>query len=101
MVRKEARDRRRSKSALLREVIEGAFTGAAAAVRSAAEERRQSLLVSQLDSEQETLRFIERAADLRRWMPHGSRRRSRLSLARHAAGGRAPRRSTAKRTTRD
>lgn len=72
MVRKEAQRRRRSKSALRRKVIEGPFTGAAPAIRAAAEERRQSLLVSQLDSEQETLRFIERAADLRGWMPRGS-----------------------------
>lgn len=65
-IHQEARRRNRSKSAVLREVIEGAFAGTPA-LDPAAEARRQSLLVSRLDSEQETLRFIESAADVRGW----------------------------------
>lgn len=66
-IQQEARRRKRTKSALLREVIEGAFAGAAAAVDPAAEARRQSLLVSGRESEKEALRFIEGAADVRGW----------------------------------
>lgn len=66
-ISQEARRRNRSKSALLREVIEEAFVGGTPAIDPAAEARRQSLLVSRLDSEEETLRFIESAADVRGW----------------------------------
>lgn len=66
-ISQEARRRKRSKSAVLREVIEGAFAGGTPAIDPAAEARRQSLLVSRLDSEQEALRFIESAADVRGW----------------------------------
>ncbi len=66
-VKQEARRRKRSKSAVLREVIEAAFAGAAGADDPAAEARRQSLLVSGRPSEKEALRFIEGAADVEGW----------------------------------
>ena len=66
-IQQEARRRKRTKSAVLRDVIEGAFGGGAAADDPAAEARRQSLLVSGRPSEKEALRFIEGAADVRGW----------------------------------
>ena len=65
-IQQEARRRKRTKSAIVREVIEAAFAGAPAE-DPAAEARRQSLLVSGRESEKEALRFIERAADVRGW----------------------------------
>jgi hypothetical protein len=66
-IEEEARRRRRTKSAVVREVIEGAFAGKGLANDPAAEARRQSLLVSGRASEKEALRFVEDAADLRGW----------------------------------
>ena len=66
-IQREARRRKRTKSALLREVIEGAFAGGGPADDPAAEARRQSLLVSGRASEKESLRFVENAADVRGW----------------------------------
>ena len=66
-IQQEARRRRRTNSAVLREVIEGAFAGTTSLVDPAAEARRQSLLVSGRESEKEALRFIEGAADVRGW----------------------------------
>jgi hypothetical protein len=66
-IQQEARRRKRSKSALLREVIQEAFAGGGSVTDPAAEARRQSLLVSRLDSEHEALQFIESAADVRGW----------------------------------
>jgi hypothetical protein len=71
-IQQEARRRKRTKSAVLRELIEGAFAGGAfaggaAADDPAAEARRQSLLVSGRPSEKEALRFIEGAADVQGW----------------------------------
>jgi hypothetical protein len=63
----EARRRRRTKSAVVRDIIEAAFAGAAASTDPAAEARRQSLLVSGRESEKDALRFIEGAADVRGW----------------------------------
>ena len=66
-IEREARRRKRTKSAVLREVIEGAFAGGAPIDDPAAEARRQSLLVSGRASEKDALRFIEGAADVRGW----------------------------------
>ncbi len=63
----EARRRRRTKSAVLRELIEGAFATGAAPEDPAVEARRQSLLVSGRASARAALRFIEGAADVRGW----------------------------------
>ena len=63
----EARRRKRTKSAVLRELIEGAFAEGAHADDPAAEARRQSLLVSGRASEKDALRFVEGAADVRGW----------------------------------
>jgi hypothetical protein len=65
-IEQEARRRRRTKSAVVREVIEGAFSGKAAS-DPAAEARRQSLLVSGRASEKEALKFVEDTADVRGW----------------------------------
>lgn len=62
-----ARRQRRTKSAVVREVIEGAFAGEGPASDPAAEARRQSLLVSGRASEKEALKFVEVAADVRGW----------------------------------
>jgi Protein of unknown function (DUF3018) len=62
-----ARRQRRTKSAVVREVIEGAFAGVDVGSDPAAEARRQSLLVSGRASEKEALRFVADAADVRGW----------------------------------
>ena len=68
LIEREARRRKRSKGIILREVIEAAFArGAPNAF--AAEARRQSLLVSVRPSEEDSLRFVTSAADLRGWRP--------------------------------
>ena len=66
-IEQEARRRRRTKSAILRDALEAAFAGSPAAEDPAAEARRQSLLVSGRASEREALRFLEAAADVRGW----------------------------------
>jgi hypothetical protein len=65
--REARRRRRRSKSAVVREVIEVAFGEHAPSDDPATEARRQSLLVSGRASEKDALRFIEGAADVRGW----------------------------------
>ena len=65
-IAREARRRRRTRSALLRQILERALVGGAG-VDPAAEARRQSLLVSRRASEREALEFVERAADRREW----------------------------------
>jgi len=62
-----ARRLRRTKSAVVREVIEGAFAGVDPGSDPAAEARRQSLLVSGRMSEKDALRLLEAAADVRGW----------------------------------
>jgi hypothetical protein len=64
---REARRRKRTASAWLRELIEEALAGGSGDEDPAREARRQSLLVSGRASEREALRFIERAVDLRGW----------------------------------
>lgn len=66
-IEREARRRRRTKSAVLREALQQAFSGGAPPVDPARDARRQSLLVSGRASEQEALEFIERAADDESW----------------------------------
>jgi predicted transcriptional regulator len=62
----EARRRRRTKSALLRDALERAF-GDLPADDPAREARRQSLLVSGRKSERQAIEFIDAAADRRGW----------------------------------
>jgi hypothetical protein len=65
-IAREARRRRRTKSAVLRQILEDAFkTGGE--VDPAEEARRQSLRVSGRASERDTLDFIGRVADRRGW----------------------------------
>jgi len=66
-ITREARRRRRSKSALVREALQSAFAGGAPPDDPAREARRQSLLVSGRASEREALEFIEASADDRGW----------------------------------
>jgi predicted transcriptional regulator len=60
-IEREARRRRSTKSAVLREALQGAF-GESPPLDLAREARRQSLLVSGRDSEREVLEFIEQSA---------------------------------------
>lgn len=62
-----ARQRRRTRSAVLREALEDAFGAAGPADDPAQEARRQSLLVSNRASEREALAFLEAAADDQGW----------------------------------
>ena len=65
-IAREARRRRRTRSALLREILERALEGGAGP-DPVAEARRQSLLVSGRASEREAIEFVERVADRREW----------------------------------
>ncbi len=65
-IAQEARRRRRTKSALLRDALMGAF-GSGPQRDPAREARRQSLLVSGRKSEREVLDFIDASADKRGW----------------------------------
>lgn len=62
-----ARRRRRSKSELLREILEQGLRGHQDSDDPAHEARRQSLLVSGRKSEKDALAFIQRASDARGW----------------------------------
>jgi predicted transcriptional regulator len=64
---REARKRRRTKSALLREALQSAFGEGPPPDDPAREARRQSLLVSGRASEREALEFIEHTADDQGW----------------------------------
>jgi hypothetical protein len=66
-IEREARRRRRTKSAVLREALQVTFGGGPPPEDRAREARRQSLLVSSRASERETLEFIEGTADGRGW----------------------------------
>jgi hypothetical protein len=66
-IAKEARRRRRTRSAIVREVLKGAFGGGPTFEAPVAEARRQSLLVSGRPSERDALRFIEAIADTKGW----------------------------------
>lgn len=65
-IERAARRRRRTKSAVLREILEQGLRGHETS-DPADEARRQSLLVSTRASEKDALAFIERAADRRGW----------------------------------
>ena len=64
---REARRRRRTKSAIIRELLQAAFRTGGPADDPVREARRQSLLVSGRASERDALRFIQGAADRRGW----------------------------------
>jgi predicted transcriptional regulator len=66
-IEQEARRRRRTKSAVVREILEDALGVNESAADPAEEARRQSLLVSTRASEREALALIERASDRRGW----------------------------------
>ena len=63
----EARRKRRTKSAVLREALQTAFGSGGPPDDPARDARRQSLLVSGRVSEREALEFIENAADAQGW----------------------------------
>lgn len=62
-----ARQRRQSRSELIRAILEDALRIESRDHDPAGEARRQSLLVSRRDSEREILDFIEHAVDPRDW----------------------------------
>lgn len=62
----EARRRRRTRSEVVREILETGLAGATGEDRKA-EARRQSLLVREHESEHEVLRWIMDVADFRGW----------------------------------
>jgi hypothetical protein len=64
---REARRQRKSKSEVARSMLEAGLHGDALKAGFEREARRQSLLVSRRRSEQETLGFIESAADTWGW----------------------------------
>jgi len=66
-IEREARRRRRTKSAVLREALQSAFGEGPPPNDPAREARRQSLLVSGRRSEREALDFIDHAADDEGW----------------------------------
>lgn len=66
-IERAARRRRRTKSAVLREALEGIFGGSGPPEDPAREARRQSLLVSGRASEQDALEFVELSADDQGW----------------------------------
>ena len=66
-IAREARRRRRTRSAVVRDALQAAFGDAAAEPDPAREARRQSLLVSKRASEREVLEFVEASSDVRGW----------------------------------
>lgn len=62
-----ARGRRRTKSDVIREILERALSEGTPDSDPAQEARRQSLLVSGRASEREALAFVEQAGDPRGW----------------------------------
>lgn len=66
-IAREARRRRRTKSAILREIVEGALGGEETSPDPEQEARRQSLLVSGRKSEREVLRFVDSVSDRKGW----------------------------------
>jgi len=66
-IEREARRRKRTKSAVLREALQSAFSEGPLPEDPAREARRQSLLVSGRASEKEALEFVEHAADDQGW----------------------------------
>ncbi len=66
-IEREGRRRGRTKSEVVREILEDALGHRESLADPAQEARRQSLLVSARASEREALAFIERVADQRGW----------------------------------
>ena len=66
-IQREARRRRSTKSAVLREALQSAFGEGPPPEDPVREARRQSLLVSGRESEKEVLEFIEHSADDEGW----------------------------------
>jgi len=66
-IERQARRRRSTKSAVLREALQNAFGEGEPADDPAREARRQSLLVSGRDSEREALELIQDGADEQGW----------------------------------
>ena len=64
---REARQRRKTKSEVAREILAAGLGGEGGEPDLAQEARRQSLLVSRRRSERETLELIEQTADTRGW----------------------------------
>lgn len=64
---REARRRHTTKSELARELLAAGLSDERGGSDFAAEARRQSVLVSQSESERDALDFIEHAADTRGW----------------------------------
>lgn len=64
---REARRRRTTKSEVVREILAAGLGGESGATRLAKEARRQSILVSDRQSEREALDFLDHAADSRGW----------------------------------
>lgn len=64
---REARQRRKTKSEVAREILAAGLGGERGEPDLAQEARRQSLLVSRRRSERETLELIEQTADTRGW----------------------------------
>lgn len=67
LIAREARRRRSTKSAVLREALQSAFGAEEPPEDPAREARRQSLLVSRRKSEAEALEFVEGVADQKGW----------------------------------
>lgn len=66
-IERQARRRKSTKSAVLREALQNAFGEGEPPEDPAREARRQSLLVSGRESEREVLDFIEQSADDEGW----------------------------------
>jgi predicted transcriptional regulator len=66
-IEREARRKRRTKSAVVREALQSVFGAGHPPDDPAREARRQSLLVSGRASERDALEFIDHAADVRGW----------------------------------
>jgi predicted DNA-binding protein len=66
-IERAARRRRRTKSEIVREILEHGLRDQQSLASPAEEARRQSLLVSKRASEKEALVFIESAADQAGW----------------------------------
>ncbi len=66
-IERQARRRKSTKSAVLREALQNAFGEGEPAEDPAREARRQSLLVSGRESEREALEFIEESVDDQGW----------------------------------
>jgi hypothetical protein len=63
----EARRRRTTRSELVRELLSAGLSEGGGVPNLAQEARRQSILVSQRESEREAFEFLEHVADTRGW----------------------------------